>query len=171
MSDIIDQNKIVYSPLKLTPYDRALRIMEINMNREINYIPYSLSNIQKFVPGVEPHSYNIITANSGIGKTQITDFLALNTPISFYEKNFDKIKLKIFYWSLEMSEEMKALQILGNTHFRSTNGLFDPLNADRITIKQMLSYSKDKLSAEKFSIFKNYKSYFDWFYEIVEIKS
>lgn len=55
------------------------------------------------VPGVVPGMIQMVTAGSGVGKTQVTKALYVREPLEYALKN--NINLKIFYFALEESEQ------------------------------------------------------------------
>ena len=55
------------------------------------------------VPGIVPGMITMITAGSGIGKTQVAKALAVREPLEYSIKN--NIDLKIFYFALEESSQ------------------------------------------------------------------
>lgn len=63
-----------------------------------NYPKLSLS-----VPGVVPGMIQMVTAGSGVGKTQVTKALYVREPLEYALKN--NLNLKIFYFALEESEQ------------------------------------------------------------------
>ena len=63
-----------------------------------NYPKLSLS-----VPGVVPGMIQMVTAGSGVGKTQLTKALYVREPLEYALKN--NINLKIFYFALEESQQ------------------------------------------------------------------
>lgn len=94
-------------------------------------------------------------------KTQIADWLFLYNTIQQVIDNNLNIRLKIFYFSLEMSKEQKMLAAFSNILYVK-EGL-------RIAPKQLKSTKGDEiLSEETLSIIAKYKPYFDKIEEIVE---
>ena len=75
-------------------------------------IPNPFPRMAKFFPGIQKGRYFNITANSKIGKTQITDFLFLYYPFLLKEFSNTNIKPKVHYFSLEMSKEDKIKQAM-----------------------------------------------------------
>ena len=75
-------------------------------------IPTPFPRMAKFFPGIQQGRYGIITASSKIGKTKITDFLFLYYPFLFSTFTNTNIKVKIHYFSLEMSKEDKIKEAL-----------------------------------------------------------
>jgi hypothetical protein len=72
------------------------------LNGKINCIPWNLPRFEEESPGIEQGKYYLLTANSKVGKTQITDFLFLYNTIKQVIDNNLNIRLKIFYFSLEI---------------------------------------------------------------------
>tara|TARA_R110000765_G_scaffold425629_3_gene538982 strand:+ start:260 stop:1486 length:1227 start_codon:yes stop_codon:yes gene_type:complete len=67
-------------------------------------IPFSsYPKLAESVPGIVPGMITMITAGSGVGKTQVTKALAVREPLEYALKN--NIKLKIFYFALEESQQ------------------------------------------------------------------
>tara|TARA_R110002051_G_scaffold324631_1_gene422790 strand:+ start:574 stop:1776 length:1203 start_codon:yes stop_codon:yes gene_type:complete len=64
----------------------------------VNYPKLSTS-----VPGIVPGMITMITAGSGVGKTQVTKALAVREPLEYALKT--GLKLKIFYFALEESQQ------------------------------------------------------------------
>ena len=95
------------------------------------------------------------------GKTQITDYICLyNTIKQIIDENLD-IKLKIFYFTLEMSKEEKMLAAFANILYIK-EGI-------RISPTDLKSTNKNKiLSQDIIEILKKYEPYFKKMQEIVE---
>ena len=55
------------------------------------------------VPGIVPGMITMITAGSGVGKTQVAKALAVREPLEYAVKH--NMKLKIFYFALEESKQ------------------------------------------------------------------
>lgn len=95
------------------------------------------------------------------GKTQIADWLFLYNTIQQVLENNLKIKLKIFYFSLEMTKEEKMLSAFANILYIK-EGL-------RIAPKDLKSTKADRiLSEDVLLIIEKYKPYFEKIEEIVE---
>lgn len=83
------------------------------LHGELIAIPWSLKRLSTIIPGVEKEKYYLISATPKSGKTQLADYLFVFEPIEWFIKNNPKdVKLKIFYFSLEMSKESKMLQAI-----------------------------------------------------------
>lgn len=94
-------------------------------------------------------------------KTQIADWLFLYNTIQQVIDNNLNIRLKIFYFTLEMSKEQKMLSAFSNILYVK-EGI-------RIAPKDLRSTKEDKvLSEENLELITKYKPYFDKIEEIVE---
>lgn len=144
----------------MNAYQRAIQLVERNHSRDFNCIPTPFPSMSSYFPGIEMGTYNIITASSGVGKSQFTDYLFLHTPVEFYYNNPTKLRVKIFYYSLEMSPVMKALQCVAHKIFVDTG--------DRIGIKQMMAVN-GRLDTKNLSILKDYEEYYEWFFKVVDL--
>jgi hypothetical protein len=88
-------------------------IEELKRNKQLReegkYIglPVPFPRMKEKFPYITKGRYIIVTANSKVGKTQITDFLFLYWPFIFQRELKTNLKFKIFYFSLEMSKEDK----------------------------------------------------------------
>ena len=84
------------------------RIKAIRDKGELLCIPfyYSYPKLSKFIPGIVKGIMYKVTAGSGVGKTQLTKALFVLAPLNYIRDNPNtKIKIKIFYFALEESEE------------------------------------------------------------------
>jgi len=159
------------------PYIRAIEKVEENWSRENNVIPYGFDNVSYYLPGTEKQTFSIITASSGVAKSQFTDFIAVHKPMEMFwelhkksQSQTSPFKVKILYWSLEMAAEIKGLQLLSHHIFQSNGGYNNPFNAPRYGLKTMLSIYNDKrLTTVQKEELKAYSEYFEWFYDHVEI--
>lgn len=95
---------------------------------EIIAIPFPFPRFSEYVPGIERGRYIITTASSKVGKTKLTDNLFVYNPLNF--KRSHGIKLKIFYFSLEMSKQDKELELLSH-QLHSKTGII--LSTDQLS--------------------------------------
>ncbi len=75
-----------------------------------NCIPSPFPRFRAVFPGFEKGKYILVTANSKVGKTQITDFMAVYEPI--FEAIDKGLHVRWFYFTFEMSVEQKYIQFL-----------------------------------------------------------
>ncbi len=131
------------------------------LNGKINCIPWGLPRFENILPGIEKSKYYLFTANSKVGKTQITDFLCLfNTIQQIIDKNLN-IKLKIFYFTLEMSKEEIMLSAFANILYVKEGLRISPTDLKSTNANRVLSQ-------DVINIIKKYESYFNKIEEIVE---
>lgn len=150
---------------KKTLYDRVYEQIVNRRDRllkgNINCIPWGFPRFEEENPGIEQGKYYLISANSKVGKTQIADWLFFYNTIQQVLENNLKIKLKIFYFSLEMTKEEKMLSAFANILYIK-EGL-------RIAPKDLKSTKADRiLSEDVLLIIEKYKPYFEKIEEIVE---
>lgn len=115
---------------KQSLFQRALKRIEENRNREFNCISFEslFPRFSDYLPGIMQKTYYLVTANSKAGKTQISDFMFLYHPYNFIKNNPNsKIKLKIFYYSLEMDLESKIVAGISK-HIYETSNMIVPTN-------------------------------------------
>jgi replicative DNA helicase len=88
-------------------FQRVQELRQIKADKEkgrIFCIPFeSYPKLAASVPGIVPGMITMITAGSGVGKTQVTKALAVREPLEYARRN--GIKLKIFYFALEESKQ------------------------------------------------------------------
>lgn len=100
-------------------FKKTLEAIKTNKeNRDqgrFNNIPFGLPSLDAHVPGVMKGLQYIVTASSGVGKTQLTKFLFVNQPYKFMKEHPQmNIKLKILYFALEESKEEFMLSLICN---------------------------------------------------------
>lgn len=145
-------------------FKRTYNLIEEKRNRALsgksNCIPFNFPRFEQELPGFEQGRSFLFTANSKVGKTQITDFLSLYNTIEYVLNNPDKgIGLKIFYFSLEMPAEQKMLAFISHVLYRK-EGI-------RVAPKDLRSIREGKILDDK--IMKIILKYEDYFKKIEEI--
>lgn len=148
-------------------FNRVVADIKANRERKLkgldNCIPWGLPRFEALGnPGIQQGRYYNITANSKVGKTQITDWLFLYNAFNFVKQSNSNIKLRIFYFSLEMSKEEKLRQALSNKLYLDSKGKV------RITPTKLRSIGKNDLLPEEIvADVETYSEYFDEFEKIV----
>lgn len=141
-------------------FERALNKIDENRGRENNSIPFGFERFEEFLPGIMQKTYYLITANSGVGKSQITDEMFLYAPYDFIKTTETDIKLKIFFNSLEMDKESKIIQGITRQIFKRFGVVTDP--------NTVLSFGKNKISQELYDMVLATRKYFEEMEDIVE---
>jgi len=142
-------------------FDLAWNKISENRNSSINYIPFGFKRFEEYLPGILKKHYYIVTANAGVGKSQITDYLFLYQPINYYLQHRDKIRLKIFYFSLEMDKETKIIAGMSKR-------LYEKYQI-RLSTNQILNFSKNRLPSHMYDSLYKTREYFDELSDFVTI--
>ena len=91
---------------KLNLFDRVYNSLKSRRERilsgKVNCIPWGLPRFEKDCPGIEQGKYYMITAQSKGGKTQLADWLFLYNSIQQIIDKGLNIRLKVFYFTLEI---------------------------------------------------------------------
>lgn len=87
---------------------------------KINTIPWNLPRFEDYSPGIEKGKYYIITGQTKSGKSQLCDHMFVYNAFRQIKENNLPVKLRIKYFSLEMSEEEKMTQMISNLLFIKT---------------------------------------------------
>ena len=138
------------------------------LDGKINCIPCSFTRFSEEWPGIERGKYVIITAQQKVGKTQLADKMFLYDPFFYAFNNPDKLRIKIKYFSLEISTEEKYKQFLCHLLYILSKGEI------RVSQRDLNSTIKDSpLSQKIIDIMdsEKYKAYYKFFEENVEIIS
>ena len=115
--------------------DRRERILR----GDINCIPFTFSRFSNNLPGIEMGKYYLVSGNTKAGKTQITNFMFLYTPLLYAYHNPDKIRIKIFYFSLEETPEAITLRFMSYLLFTISGKRVAPIDLKSTNSKKVLS--------------------------------
>jgi len=149
-------------------YDDLKRRRQRILDGKINCIPCSFTRFSEEWPGLERAKYVIISAQQKVGKTQLADKMFLYDPFFYAFHNPDKLRIKIKYFSLEISAEEKYKQFLCHLLYILSKGEI------RISQRDLNSTIKDSpLSQKIIDIMDSdeYRAYYKFFEENVEIIS
>ena len=117
-------------------FDRV--IGDIKKNKQLReegkdiMLPFPFARFANYVPGIQKGRYIIVTANSKIGKSQITDYLFVYHPFYFTRNRVSNIKVRIFYFTLEMSKEDKIKQAITHKLYRDKKVILSPEKMDSL---------------------------------------
>jgi hypothetical protein len=88
-------------------HERRKRYYAVRKERaargEYNCIPTPFARGTSFFPGIQQGKYYLVTGNTKSAKTSIANYLFVLHPVLFSFAHPDKLRVKIFYYSLEMS--------------------------------------------------------------------
>lgn len=143
--------------------ERVRRIREIKGDKENNKIfciPFtSYPKLAKSIPGIVPGMITMITASSGVGKTQVAKALAVRAPLEYAVKH--NVNLKILYFALEESEEEFIDTIICNyisVHCKK-----------KIDILTLQGYRESALDGETMNLIEEHLPHIEKMLENVEI--
>jgi replicative DNA helicase len=107
-------------------YTRVVQELETNKKlreegKHIN-IPFPFQRFSKYIPGIQKGRYVLVTANSKVGKSKITDNLFVYNPFFTVRNTHTDIRLKVLYFSLEMSKEEKIKEAMSYFLYRKSKG-------------------------------------------------
>lgn len=105
-------------------------------NGGINSVPSPFKRFSDDFLGIEQKKYYIVTGNQKSGKTQFASFMFVYTPLLYAYRNPDKMRIKIFYYSLEESPE-DVLQ-------RFMSFLLNRINGIRISPTDLMSSNNER---------------------------
>lgn len=142
-------------------YIKDLKLFKERRDKGLyNSIPFPLERIDEVLPGIVKGLMYIITASSGVGKTQLTKFLFVTNVYNFV-KNNPSTKAKILYYALEESKEEFLASII-QTHLK----IHHNITIDNTTLK---SLGNSSLSQEHLDIIEKSIDYYKDFFNICDV--
>lgn len=138
--------------------DRRQRVLD----GKYNCIPFPFQRFRRLFPGIEQEKFLVITANQKIGKSKFTDYVLVYEPL-FFSMEHPELKVKILYFTLEMSPSAKRDEFYCHLLYRLDNIRISPTDL-RSTDQERPVDEKvlELLESER------YKPYIDKFNEMVE---
>lgn len=79
---------------------------------DINCIPSPFKNFRQDYPGIEQGKMYLVSGAAKSGKSQLTSYLFLYTPILYAYNHPEQVRLKIFYFPLEETPEKITLRFM-----------------------------------------------------------
>ena len=151
-------------------FNRIFTNIETNRDKilqgKVNCIPSPLNRFSDDFNGFERGKYYVLTANAKVGKTQLTNYLLFSALLyAFY--NPKKIRLKIFYFNLEESEEVIALRFISYILYLFSNRLI------RLGEKELMSLNNKALDPKIIALLAQspYKELLEFFEKTIEFRS
>lgn len=127
-----------------------------------NCIPFPFPRFKSLFPGVEQEKFIVITANQKIGKSKFTDFLLVYEPL-FFSMEHPELKVKILYFTLEMSPAAKRDEFYCHLLYRLDGIRVSPTDLRSTDIDNPVDeHILELLSSER------YRPYIEKFNEMVE---
>lgn len=118
-------------------------------------IPMGFDRFSGIVPNLQKARYNIIAGGPGSGKSALADTMFVFNPLEWYmsNKHISNIKLKVHYFSYEISKERLLSKQITRKLYNDYNILTDT--------NYILSFGKNRISQEIYEIVISYADYFD----------
>ena len=129
------------------------------LNGEINCIPFDFTRFSNDIPGIEKDKYYLISGNTKSGKSQLTNYLFLYTPLLYAYHNPEKVRVKIFYFPLEETPENITLRFMSYLLFTLSGIRIAPIDLKSTNSNKILPQNiLDLLESEEYiSILKFYE--------------
>lgn len=117
-------------------------------------LPMGFNRMVEYVPGIQQGTYYLVGAETSVGKTAFVDNCFVYNPVDWVINNQDKtdIKIKVIYYSLEITKEIKITKAICRKIFIDTGQLLD--------VNYILSRGKNRISQQDYEIVMGYKEYF-----------
>lgn len=151
-------------------YEKVLEdltlLRERNISGKLNCIPIPFNRLSNFFPGIERGKYIILTASQKVGKSKLADKMFIYYPLFYSLSHPNELRLKIFYFSLEMSKAEKYREMMCHILYYTTKGRIHVSTTELKSIKkgQPIPISiLEKLNSEE------YRRIMDFFEDTVEI--
>ena len=147
----------IFQEIQLENKLRRQRVLD----GKYNCLPFPFERFRKIYPGVEQGKYLIITANQKVGKSKLADYLFIYEPL-FYMMDHPELKVKVLYFSLEMSAKEKyneflchLLSRLDNKHVdtRRLRSVDEPCDPEIFELLETERYQKYIKAFENMVIF------------------
>lgn len=139
-------------------FDEALG--EIDRGRKGLYegLDNGFHRLNKYLFGVQRGTYYTLVGPTGSGKTALTDSMFLYNPYMYR----DKQKIKIIYYSLEITAVRKIIKFICRTVYEKYGVVLD--------INEALSRGKNRLADNMYEKIKAIKEFYEPLEDILEVK-
>lgn len=145
-------------------YNEILNLVEKGKSGGNEGIPMGLPRFSEIIPNIQRARYHLVVGESGSGKSAFVDTAYVFNPLEWYVKHKEEtdIKLKIFYYSFEISKQRLLTKQISRKLFIDYNLLLD--------VNYILSFGKNRISDEHYKLVTGYADYFNRLEEFIEIK-
>lgn len=127
---------------------------------DINCIPSPFKTFRNDFPGIEQGKYYLVSGGSKAGKSQLTSYLFLYTPILYAYHHPEKVRVQIFYFPLEETPEKITMRFMCHLLYILSN------HQIRVSPMKLQSVSKENMVDESVLKILNsieYRSILDFF--------
>lgn len=105
----------------MSRFEKVMGNLRIRRERVLsglyNCIPFPFPRFRMWVPGIEAAKFVVVTANQKVGKSKFCDYLFVYEPL-FFMLEHSEMRVKVLYFTLEMSPEEKYNEFLCHLLFR-----------------------------------------------------
>lgn len=115
----------------------------------VNSIPSPFTRFTSEFIGIEQGKYYGVTGATKSGKTQFASYMFLYTPLLYAYQNPDKIRLKIFYYSLEETPEDVTQRLMSFLLYKVSNSKIRVSPTELQSTNNEKPVSQDVLNALK----------------------
>ena len=122
---------------------------------------HGLPSLIDYVPGVQRENIYLIGGVTGSGKSALATNCFVFNPYEYYLKHKDKIKLKIFIWSIEISPEILLAKAVCRRIFLDHGILVD--------VNYILSRGNNRIDEKVYKLVESYEQYYKEFEDRVII--
>lgn len=131
------------------------------LDGKYNCLPLPFVRFKRYLPGTEKGKYIIVTANQKIGKSKFVDYVYVYSTILFIMEH-PEIRAKIFYFTLEMSPNVKKDEYLSFLLYYLDHIQVSPTDLNSVDSEKPVSEEILELLASD-----KYKPYIDKYDEVV----
>ena len=126
-------------------------------------LPHGFNRLVEYIPGIQQATYYLIGAESSVGKSAFVNNSFVFNPIDWYiaNRNNTDVKLKIHYYSFEISKEMMLYKAVCRKMYLEYGLLLD--------VNYVLSRGKYRISDEHYDLTVKSLEYFDEMEDILKI--
>lgn len=127
-------------------------------------LPHGFNRLVEFIPGIQQSTYYLIGAESSVGKSAFVNNSFVFNPIDWWiaNKNNTDIKLKVHYYSFEISKDMMLYKAICRKIWMDYGILLD--------VNYILSRGKNKISQEHYDLVIKSLDYFDELEDLLYIQ-
>lgn len=135
------------------------------VNGKYNCIPFPFPRFRQVFPGIEQGKYVIVSANQKVGKSKFVDKMFIYDMI-FFIKDHPELKIKVLYFTMEMSKKEKYIEFLSHLLYKLDNLVVSPTMLKSVDNRYPIDKKiLDLLNTDKYqeyiNIFENTVTYFE----------
>lgn len=142
-------------------FDRTIAAIERGRNGGNEGLPYGIPSMVPYVPNIQQGTYFLLGGETGSGKTALADYMFMYSPFDYIMNNETDYKMKIIYWSFEISIENKIAKGICQKIYKDHRILVDS--------NYIFSRGKNRISDEIYDLVFKTREYFDKLHDILMI--